>query len=113
MKKLIVLLVSILCIYVIYFDLTQGTLPQPHIQTKKADAIAENKISASQPYFEVKVAPGETVLTIVEHQLAHNVPVAIDDVITDFEKLNSGLQPEKIQIGKSYRFPDYSKVKNH
>ncbi|WML54079.1 hypothetical protein RCG17_05270 [Neobacillus sp. PS3-12] len=108
MKNLLILLVSFLIIYSIYFDISVGTLPHP--ATQKVEAVAKPKLPKARiPYFEVKVEPGDTLMTIVEHQIKKPLPVSITRLIHDFEALNPNQSTEKIQIGKSYRFPDYAK----
>jgi hypothetical protein len=109
MKNLLLLLLSFLIIYSIYFDLSVGTLPLPHSSTAKVDAVAKPETKSKIPYFEFKVEPGDTLITIVEHQIKKSLPVSITRLIHDFEALNPGHSAEKIQIGTSYRFPDYSK----
>lgn len=108
MKKLLGILLTFIVLYAIYFDLTTGTLP--HADSQKAEAMVEteSKISAI-PYFTAKVEPGETVITIVEHQLKKPLPVSITKLVRDFDTLNSGQNAEKIQVGRTYRFPDYLK----
>lgn len=108
MKKLFGLLFAILIIYVIYIDLTVGTLPTT---TQKVEAETKNTSQSvtGLPSFAAKVEPGETVISIVEHQIKKALPVSIDDLIHDFRTLNPGKTPEKIQIGSTYQFPDYSK----
>jgi hypothetical protein len=110
MKKLFGFLLAVLIIYVIYIDLTVGTLPSS--LTKQVDAKIETQntqLKTDIPAFEAKVEPGETVISIVEHQLDKPLPVSITILIKDFQKLNPGKTPEKIQIGSTYHFPDYSK----
>lgn len=109
MKKLFGLILAILIVYVIYIDLTVGTLPSTN--TEKVEAQSADKTEPVQtfPFFEAKVKPGETVITVVEHNLKKEIPVSITDLIDDFRKLNPGQAPEKIQIGVTYKFPDYSK----
>jgi hypothetical protein len=108
MKNLLILLASFLIIYSIYFDISVGTLPQT--DTKKVEAVAKPKSpKTSIPYFEVKVEPGDTLMTVVEHRIKRQLPVSITRLIHDFEALNPEQTAEKIQIGKSYRFPDYAK----
>jgi hypothetical protein len=109
MKKLFGFLLAVLIVYVIYFDLTVGTLPSS--QTQQVDAKVATKITQKTdiPSFEAKVEPGETVISIVEHQMNKSLPVSITDLIEDFRKLNPGETPEKIRIGATYHFPDYSK----
>lgn len=113
MKKLLGLLLFILIIYVIYFDLTVGTLPSA--SNAQVEAINSNhantpvpKTKTDLPSFAEKVKPGETVISIVEHQLGKPLPVSISVLIKDFQTLNPGKSPEKIQIGSTYHFPDYS-----
>lgn len=109
MKKIFGFLLALLIIYVIYIDLTVGTLPAS--LTQQVDAKIETKIKQKVdiPSFEAKVEPGETVISIVEHQINKSLPVSINELIEDFRKLNPGETPEKIQIGSTYHFPDYSK----
>lgn len=109
MKKLLGFLFAILVIYVIYIDLTVGTLPNAYSEKVEAKAKVTVKDVSGIPAFEAKVEPGDTVLTIVEHHLNRAIPVSITDLISDFQKLNPGQAPEKIRIGAIYQFPDYSK----
>lgn len=110
MKKLFGFLFAILVIYVIYFDLTIGTLPASN--SKQVDAKVETTVTKKHksdiPSFDAEVQPGQTVISIVEHELKKPLPVSITDLIEDFRKLNPGQTPEKIQIGSTYHFPDYS-----
>lgn len=103
MKKLMGALLLCLVIYVIHFDLTVGTLPPSTFQQTKA--VQTDKTAL--PYFETMVKPGDTVITIVEHHLNKPLPVSIHNLVTDFRKLNSKLTSDQIQIGKTYKFPDY------
>jgi hypothetical protein len=109
MKRISLFLLGLLTIYVIYIDLTAGTLPkdesQAPEQTVTTIAAPENTIAA----FEAEVEPGETLISIVEGHIKKSLPVSIDELIKDFQSLNPGQSPEKIQIGASYQFPDYSK----
>jgi hypothetical protein len=107
MKNLLLTLISFLILYSIYFDLSVGTLPLPSKGSVKVEAVAKPK--SSIPYFEVKVEPGDTLITIVEHQIKKPLPVSITRLIHDFENLNPDQSAEKIQIGKNYHFPDYQK----
>ncbi|MCM3114844.1 hypothetical protein M3610_06030 [Neobacillus sp. MER 74] len=110
MKKLFGFLLAVLIIYVIYIDLTVGTLPSSLTQQVDAKVEAPKlQVKSDLPSFEAKVEPGATVISIVEHQLDKPLPVSITDLIQDFRKLNPGETPEKIQIGSTYHFPDYSK----
>lgn len=109
MKKLLGLIFAMLVVYVIYIDLTVGTLPSASTEKVEAKAPVVVNSGKTTPYFEAKVKPGDTLISIVEHNLNKAIPVSITDLTTDFRNLNSGKAPEKIQIGASYKFPDYSK----
>ncbi|MBU8879403.1 hypothetical protein BGM26_10445 [Bacillus sp. FJAT-29790] len=103
MKRLALFLITVLLIYVIYFDLNHGTLPVVKDQVIEA----KSSIETSLPFFEKEVRPGETVLSVVERKLDGPLPVSISDVVTDFKILNNGLKPEELKSGQTYRFPDY------
>ena len=103
MKRLLSFLVTILILYVIYFDLTTGTLPVAKVENINMNSANDEAI----PYFEKKVSSGETVLTIVEGKIDGPLPVSITQMITDFKQLNNGLQPEQLISGRIYRFPEY------
>ncbi|MDR6998764.1 hypothetical protein [Neobacillus niacini] len=108
MKKLLGLVLTALIIYVIYIDLTVGTLPSDSVQTVEAKTETHSPKS-TLPSFQATVEPGETVISIVEHQLKKPLPVSITELVKDFQLLNPGYSPEKIQVGASYQFPDYTK----
>ncbi|WP_442594963.1 hypothetical protein [Neobacillus sp. D3-1R] len=104
MKKLFTALILLLICYIIFFDLKHGTLPTSNEEE------TESIVSSTEPtisYFEEKVRAGDTVLTIVENKLQTQIPVSINEIVNDFISLNNGITPEKIQIGKTYRFPNY------
>jgi hypothetical protein len=96
-------LAILVVLYSIFFDLKYGTLPAKYEEPKSISAAS----SAPHPFFEETVQAGDTVLSIVENKLNAQIPVSINEVVEDFKKLNAGITPEKIQIGKIYRFPDY------
>lgn len=104
MKRLVITLLIFLTIYVIYFDLQNGTLPsneEPSIETQ-ATTIGQNL-----SHFEEKVQSGDTVISIIEAYTGNTLTVSIDVLISDFQTLNNGLTPQEIQIGKTYFFPIY------
>ncbi|HYK73504.1 MAG TPA: hypothetical protein VEV44_10385 [Pseudoneobacillus sp.] len=108
MKKLFGALIILLVCYIVFFDLKYGTLPST---TKKTETVVSTQTptnTTSISYFEEKVSAGDTVLTIVENKLQAQIPVSLNEIVNDFISLNNGITPEKIQIGKTYRFPNYS-----
>lgn len=104
MKRLFALILAALTIFVIYYDLSKGTLPADDEQTIEATSMT----NTTEPFFERKVNPGDTVLSIIEQKLNGPLPVSITDVITDFSNLNNGLKPEELKYGETYKFPIYS-----
>ncbi|PLR93850.1 hypothetical protein [Bacillus sp. T33-2] len=103
MKKLAVVLLSILILYAVYHDLTKGTIPES--ETVRVEAKTSD--NRAIPYFEQKVKAGDTVLSILEKHTDEDLPVSVKKAVADFQLLNHGLMPEEIQYGKSYKFPDY------
>lgn len=107
MKKLLGVIAALIILYSIYFDLSVGTLPQADFQ-KANNTVAVNS-NPTIPYFEAAVEPGETLISIVEHKLKKTLPVPITDLVKDFQTLNPGKKADQLQVGKTYRFPDYTK----
>lgn len=119
MKRMAIFFGIIILLYSVYYDLNKGTLrllyqestvatAQPQVNQASPTAsqqTAEEDLS-SIPYVEMKVKPGDTVLSLSEDLLDGSIPVPIERVITDFEELND-LPPAKIQIGKTYKIPNY------
>lgn len=106
-KRFVGAILSVLILYVIYYDFTKGTLPT---ESNEQNSVPVSTTNTNIPFFEVEVKPGETVMTIVEKKLDKPIPVSITRLISDFEQLNNGDKPEEIRIGKQYRFPDYRKT---
>ncbi|MBA4535840.1 hypothetical protein H1Z61_01480 [Bacillus aquiflavi] len=104
MKQLAIIALGILIVFSIYFDITYGTLP--FIKEQKLEAKTQQQ-STEIPYFEKKVTPGDTVLSIIETKLNQSLSVSISEAIADFQQLNNGIEPEDIQIGRTYKFPSY------
>jgi hypothetical protein len=109
MKRFLLSIFTLLTIYVIYIDLTQGTLPEKSTEESAPAVETLANTTESLPAFEASVGRGETLISIVERHIDKPLPVSIDELVQDFQKLNPGQAPEKIQIGVTYLFPDYSK----
>lgn len=103
MKKFLGLCLAALVIYTMYYDLHFGTLPQSPKAHASQSSVKQEK---TMPSKEVDVQPGATVLSIVEH-LNRKPSVPIKQIVSDFEKLNPGVQANNITIGKTYNFPIY------
>jgi hypothetical protein len=97
MKRIILFIGFCIVAYSIYFDISVGTLPA--YSSENMDKINEN-------YYNIKVEPGDTVLSIIEKNEG-TIPVPIDQMIEDFSLLNNGMNPEEIEIGQTYRFKNY------
>ncbi|WP_137743845.1 hypothetical protein [Robertmurraya siralis] len=110
MKRLFILLLIVATIFSIYYDLSKGTLPMAIETNTSAQSEMPTNWQSSISYFDKEVQSGETVLSIIEKQLNGPIPVPIDEITKDFRILNNGTEANKIQIGKIYKFPDYSKI---
>lgn len=110
MKRLFIAFIAVLVLYAIYHDLTQGSISLPEETTEEKAVPASTPPSSTIPFKEKTVKPGDTVLSIVEKNSKGPLPVSISKVISDFQKLNEGIKPEEIQIGKAYKFPKYKEA---
>ncbi|WP_153123447.1 LysM peptidoglycan-binding domain-containing protein [Peribacillus tepidiphilus] len=109
MKKLLTFFAFCLMVYVVYYDLSVGTLPaiKPTIQPVM-EASAESNKEDIIPYIEVKIKAGDTLLSILERKEG-KLRAPIDQILEDFQKLNEGVKPDSLQIGKTYKIPVYKK----
>ncbi|CAH0347015.1 hypothetical protein [Bacillus sp. CECT 9360] len=107
MKRLLLFLTLCFIGFIIYFDLTTGTLPASGV---KAGEYSIQPEKSSVPYTEVMINPGDTLLTISEKE-EDGLTVSIEMLIRDFQELNNGLNPEEMQIGETYKIPVYDKQK--
>ncbi|RUQ28473.1 LysM domain-containing protein [Peribacillus cavernae] len=109
MKRFLLFLTVCFIGFIIYFDLTTGTLPAFGAEARQAaKPYPEQTEKASIPYTDAIVKPGDTLLTIIEKEKGGQ-NVSIEIVIEDFQELNKGLKPEEMQIGKTYKIPSYKK----
>lgn len=106
MKRMLAVLSIGFILYIIYFDLTTGTLPQTPSSNEPTIPVNQPKMKGNLGYIEITMKPGDTLLSIIEREEgAINQP--IEAIISDFQELNEGLKPEQMQIGKTYKIPKY------
>lgn len=106
MKRFFTLVVVIIVILAVRYDLTKGTIG--NIEQTSTEETVTTEVPL--PYFEHTVEPGDTLISIIERQTGRSLPVAIEQVIKDFQQFNHGLPPNKIQIGEQYKFPLYERI---
>lgn len=99
MKRIIVLLSILLTLFIVYYDIKSGTIPQQAmpVSASTADAAADGI-----QYRTVTVKPGDTVFSIIGQQRVSAVRMA-----EDFEALNPNVKAASIQAGATYKFPVY------
>lgn len=115
MKRIGTIVIILIILYSTYYDLTIGTLPNGRTQAAEQPVSEQSKVPLSEnadntdlePYQEIIVEPGHTVLSIVEHLHEGPIPATIQEIVYDFKQLNGGIEPEDMQIGKAYLFPLY------
>jgi hypothetical protein len=105
MKRFLTGCSILLILYVVAYDLKVGTLPRSEHASVHTAATKEESIM----YQSYQVAPGDTVISIVE-RLNDNSSFSIATMVKDFKALNPGVVPENIQIQQTYRFPLYKKT---
>ncbi|WP_053367154.1 LysM peptidoglycan-binding domain-containing protein [Bacillus sp. FJAT-27245] len=106
MKKMIIAVFFAALLVSMYVDLTAGTLP---VSIAAPPLKSAEPATLEMPNFTAAVEPGQTLLSIVEQKRGKSPNVSIAKLIADFQLLNPGVSPERLQIGKEYRFPDYGR----
>ncbi|MDT8861747.1 hypothetical protein N0O92_16160 [Alkalihalobacillus sp. MEB130] len=115
MKRIGTFFIILVILYSTYYDLTIGTLPNGLSQTATPSQpeevpeleVEETIVEEFEPFREITVEPGHTVLSIVEHMHEGPISASIQEIVHDFQTLNGGTKPEEIQIGNTYLFPVY------
>lgn len=110
MKKFLAFLIISFISFIIYYDITTGTLPQNVMIPNKGPSLPANKPLQKNDlhYYEITIKPGDTLLSIIEREEG-SLSQPIETIVTDFQELNEGLKPEQMQIGKTYKIPSYQK----
>ncbi|QZD60360.1 hypothetical protein K4A85_05135 [Bacillus pumilus] len=99
MRRIIFLLISLFVLFIIFFDLKNGTIP-----VEEGPAVPANAFQTPEKkYKNVTVKQGETVVSIV------HTSKPLDEVIEDFEELNQGVKANEIRAGSTYKFPVYKR----
>ncbi|MDQ0205574.1 hypothetical protein [Alkalicoccobacillus murimartini] len=117
MKRLFICIGLLILVAGIVADLKSGSLPdqsaikptQLNQSANQRQPIKEDQMMSTMSSQEVIVEPGHTVLSVVEHLHQGPVTASIQQIIDDFKALNHALEPDAIQIGKTYLFPIYEK----
>lgn len=114
MIRLFIAALICVTIFSIYYDLSNGTIPianeqqaTPVMTTPSLTEEPEMESDSNATYIEVEVKAGDTVLTVAERIANKPIPVSITQLVEDFQVLNEGMKPEKIQVGRTYKFPLY------
>lgn len=112
LKKVAAIIAVAVIIYSIYYDMTIGTLSldQTVTATSQPDVPNNHEQTDYMPYDTKKTKPGDTLISIAETIHQGPLPVSIDQLIDDFQKLNNGVKPDEILINEKYKFPVYSRV---
>jgi hypothetical protein len=104
MKKRFFTILFIMACWTSYVDLSSGSLPAGQAAQPVTPAASEKSAVAFQ---RVTVAPGDTLLSITE-RINEKQP-SIEKTLKDFAVLNPSVDPNHLQIGKTYAFPRYDK----
>lgn len=89
--------------------MNNGTIAiNPPLTEGESESMEVSSANAS-PYVEKKIRQGETVLSIIEQLHKEQIPVSIEQITTDFERLNPKEKADSIKVGKTYKFPLYEK----
>lgn len=103
LKKSFLFSLAILLCASIYHDLTSGLISteiEKDVQTPTSNSTSYNTV-------KVKLKPGDTILSIVEKYNDTTLTIDVDQIITDFQKLNNDAEPYKLKTNHYYYFPVY------
>lgn len=106
-KRLIFYLIIILLIISLYKDLTIGT---PFINDSKSNHIQQIYPKDEQnklPAIQVRAQHGDTVLSITEQINDQLLELNIEQIMSDFKKMNQNIDPFNLQTDTIYYFPVY------
>lgn len=106
-KRLIFYLIIILLIISLYKDLTIGT---PFINDSKSNHIQQIYLKDEQnklPAIQVRAQHGDTVLSITEQINDQLLELNIEQIMSDFKKMNQNIDPFNLQTDTTYYFPVY------
>ncbi|MDD9147563.1 LysM domain-containing protein [Sporolactobacillus sp. CQH2019] len=105
MKRRIFTLLFLIACWTSYTDLTSGSLPAG--TAAHASAASAQSVKVQIPSQRITVAPGDTLLSVAER--INKTSPSIDQVIKDFAILNPSVDPNHLQIGRTYAFPYYDR----
>lgn len=103
MKKRIFTILFLIACWTSYADLSSGSLPAGQAEQTSVTS----REQAAIPFRRVTIAPGDTLLSVAE-RINRSEP-DIDRLMKDFAALNPSVDPNRLQIGETYAFPDYNK----
>lgn len=104
-KKFLIFVSAILLCASIYHDMTSGSISTN--EERNTRTTTSNSLSYSIE--KVQISPGETVLSIVEKYNDGGVSLNVDQILTDFRKLNPDVHPYQLEAYHYYNFPVYKK----
>jgi hypothetical protein len=108
MKKLLGAFLFLFLLYIVYHDVTHGTLPSVNEQPVAAAVpVTSIEVDSPIPFQTVKIKAGDTVLSLTESLSDEHV--SIEKIIADFELLNPKATANSIIIDKEYKIPVYTK----
>ncbi|WP_407268401.1 hypothetical protein [Radiobacillus sp. PE A8.2] len=126
LKRLALILFTILFLVSVFKDLTQGTVvnkayyeeqqqteadnsEQSLEQNQNPTKNIENEPQQDQPYETIRIypKPGDTVLSIVEDLNQNTSTLKMNQIIDDFVTLNPDANPHQINPKTAYYFPVY------
>ncbi|MGL4521843.1 MAG: hypothetical protein ACRCWQ_04795 [Bacilli bacterium] len=103
MRRLVIIAVTILIVLAVIQDVRGVVLKQP---TQKQELQIPQ--SNALPFKTMRVASGQTVLSIVSTLNENATPASIQRIVADFEKLNPSISANEIVDGVIYKFPLYA-----
>jgi hypothetical protein len=110
MKRMVGFAILFFIIYIIYYDMSIGTLPIVNGEgtTEQVIEVSATEVQSSPlPFQTVEIKAGDTLLSITEELNQDRKDISIMTIIKDFEKINPGVEANSLKIGEVYKIPMY------
>ncbi|MFD1850262.1 hypothetical protein [Oceanobacillus bengalensis] len=105
-KRMSLYIIILMLIASIYKDLSLGTANN---KVMDIPANTETINHISYDIMQIKISPGDTLLSVVEGINSSNAKLNFDNLINDFKALNPNVDPYKLEPNTFYYFPVYNR----
>lgn len=106
-KRSFLFSIILLLMFSIYNDITIGTSPFTENKLYIKKPVVPKKNEGEISIIEVRLQPGDTVLSVTEQINQQQETLDIAQVMNDFKEINPYIDPYHLEPDTSYFFPVY------